>query len=131
MVNYLLEHKSFPLLLDFLIGYSLSRGKTVDNVPSANGIAPIITDRDIFGAQITKLINSIATDSIGYFDNRQDYRATYQLYYALFFSNKFKESEYTFVDIKNEMEENGLIFNEKMFTETDNPRVRLLEGDDG
>lgn len=118
MVNYLLEHPVFPFLLDFLIGFSLSEGRSLKDVPETNGTIPAVTDRDIFKTKITELISEIAEDSIGFFENRPDRRKLYEAFYRISFSKKFKE-KFTLDDMKKEMEANSLIFNAEMFQDAE------------
>lgn len=118
MVNYLLEHPTFPFLLNFLIGFSLSKERNLKDVPETNGTIPTVTDRDIFKTKITELISEIAEDSVGFFENRPDYRWFYEWFYKISFSKKFK-ANFTLDDIKKEMEANGLIFNAEMFQDAE------------
>lgn len=115
MLNFLLEHETFPQLLNFLVGYATATGNRLHDVPSTNGIAPIVTDKDIFKAKINDLINLIVLDTPKLFKNRPDYRMIYESYLAAYQDERFDESGYTLDDIKKEMEANGLIFNAEIF----------------
>lgn len=111
-------HQAGQFMLDFLIGFSLSKEQNLKDVPEANDIRPTVTDRDIFKTKITELISEIAEDSIGFFENRPDYRWKYKQFYRISFSKKFK-ANFTLDDMKKEMEANSLIFNAEMFQDAE------------
>lgn len=113
-INFLLEHDAFSSLLDMLIGYATAGDHEIPYKPASNGLAPVITDRDIFRAKINDLISLIVSDSKAAFAPKVDYRHLYRLYFA-----SYLKYGHTLEEIKCDMEKQGLIFDKKLFDKGD------------
>ena len=112
-INFLLENEKFPVLLDMIIGFATSKDENIQSGLRSNNSFPIVTDRDIFRAKASDLLSWILTESNNYFAEKEDYRSYYRLYYAAFRKGASID------DVQEEMKENGLIFDRKMFGDGD------------
>lgn len=131
MLNFLLEHEALPLLLDFLVSYTMAKGVKIEGLPSTNSVTPIVTDEDIFRLKINDIFNDIVHSAVGLFKSRPDSRTIYQLYHAWYYSERFRSENHTITEIKEGLESQGLVFNPNLFRDTDKPQFVMDEPSEG
>lgn len=107
-INFLLENERFQLLLDMIIGFGTSKGKKIPYDVASNGIAPIVTDTDVFRAKAIDLFSSILSDSKGVFPENEAERVFYG------FCRHQYENGANLDEIKKFFEQHGLTFDRKL-----------------
>lgn len=107
-ISFLLENERFQLLLDMIIGFGTSRGKKIPYDVVSNGVAPIVTDTDVFRSKAIDLFSSILLDSKGVFPENEVERGFYG-----FCCHQY-ENGVSLDSIKSLFEQHGLTFDQNL-----------------
>lgn len=107
-ISFLLENERFQLLLDMIIGFGTSRGKKIPYDVASNGVAPIVTDTDVFRSKAIDLFSSILLDSKGVFPENEAERGFYG------FCCYQYENGVSLDSIKSLFEQHGLTFDQNL-----------------
>ena len=109
-LNYFLEHSDAETFLYYMTAYSTAGESYVDTYPLK------VFKRDIFQMRLNDCIKEIA-DGL---TNENKYKPDYRKYYSAYLGAYMKKVdnagvEHSLDEFKKEMEQNGLIFDSKLF----------------
>lgn len=108
-LNFLLESSEIEFFLYYITAYSLSGGEEVESYPLK------VKKKDIFQMNMNDCLKKLADGLSEWNKNRPDYRHLYNFYLGTYLVPDNKGVWHSIDEIREEMQENGLEFDPKLF----------------